>query len=186
MKTLSILFLSLFIGCSYPSEDIGSISQAQNGGQICGGTYNPFSPNYPFPARGWCQWMASPLGTTDPTGVTCEKTGQVPRTSEVFAWGDYSGFGFCARWPKNTDMDFAHMAFNGWNNTEIDGTPRRIRHVVIGPHTWWEASNGEYFNGTGNVVIANWTDNQIFTWTTPIGFEINSTYNYSYYGGPLD
>ncbi len=185
MKILVIIFLSLFLGCRSISEETNSVSQAQNGGQICAGTYNPFSPSYPFPSRGWCQWMPWPAGNSpgpSPNPCVGPLNGKAG-LSEVIAYSWTSTTPIkCAYWPKNTDMDFQHMAYNGWNNVELDGTLRTIRTVHIGPHTYWEANNGEYFNGNNRVIFANPYDTNMYSYNLPANFQMNSTMNYSYYG----
>ncbi len=181
-KILSILFLSLFLGCGSVSEDVESISQAQNGGQICAGTYNPFSPNYPFPTRGWCKWMPSPAGNYPPPAVDPCDINALPGLHQVKIFSN-TALGQCALWPSSTDMDFQHLAFNGWDNIESDGSLRKIKTILIGPHTYFEANNGEYFNGTDNMIFANPYDTNVYMYNFPESFVINSAFNYSYYGG---
>ena len=177
MKRL-LLFFTFAFGCGIAEGNASSVQQAfTNEGQVCGGTYDPFS--VPWPTHGWCQWMTGIHGTSSPPCST------QPSTGEIYIYdGTNRSTSRCARIPVDTFLDWTYIAVNGWNSI-LNGNKTTIKTIWVGPHTLWQFSNDPEFNNSS--MIANYTDtanNWIYNPQT--NYDIASSANLLYNGGPLD
>lgn len=166
-----------------PSEEVGTVVQAQNHGQVCqganGGPYDPFNPSQGWPLHGWCLWMPGPDGNISPG---CNAT-VAPHEVQGYNQVQPARHSSCARWQSGTDLDFAHMAYNGWDGL-LGTTTIRTVSFEIGPRTWFSMSRSPSYSSTDGATIANCTDATVYRYNPP--FEVASALVYSYTGPCLD
>jgi hypothetical protein len=191
MKRVAALVLGVFlIGCGEMSDpQTDHTAQAvTNNGQICqganGGLYDPYNPSQGWPLLGWCQWMPSPAGYSQPG---CDISGPGPGETYVYDRAQPARHSNCARIPADTVLLFRDLAFNGWDG-QLRMDRISIHYITLGPHTYTQFSAGPSFDADQSA-IANWTDSPwpAYTgWTTPTGYVPNSIASWSYNGGPID
>jgi hypothetical protein len=187
MKTLvGALLLTLAIGCGAapenPGADLATASQAfTNQGQICGGRYSPYDPAYPYPTKGWCEWMPGVNGLNE---APCSQDSWPDFAGgDVFAFSGNDWTGACAHWPHDTYFTFKEMAVNGWDNIDYYGNPQDIRSLRIGPHTLFYGWDGPYYSGNA-ITFTNPTDIDSLKYNLAPHFQLASIMTFQYFGAP--